>query len=75
MHKKPNRFASIKFREIENIKYMNGEIKMALGRLLKSAIKYGPIAYPIIRKVLNKRKQGKTGQSTTSSSSTRGKKR
>lgn len=53
---------------------MNGEIEMALGRLLKSAIKYGPIAYPIIRKVLNKRKQGKTGQSTTTSSSTRGKK-
>ncbi|MCH4827460.1 MAG: hypothetical protein N2C11_00630 [Planococcus sp. (in: firmicutes)] len=48
---------------------------MALGRLLKSAIKYGPIAYPIIRKVLNKRKQGKTTQTTTTQSTTRGKKR
>ncbi|WP_169818714.1 hypothetical protein [Planococcus donghaensis] len=48
---------------------------MALGRLLKSAIKYGPIAYPIIRKVLNKRKQGKNEQTTREQSSTRGKKR
>ncbi len=30
---------------------------MAIGRLVKSAIKYGPIAYPIIRKVLNNRKK------------------
>ncbi|WP_169314374.1 hypothetical protein [Planococcus antarcticus] len=48
---------------------------MAIGRLLKSAIKYGPIAYPIIRKVLNKRKQGKTGQSVDKQPTTRGKKR
>ncbi|ANU11720.1 hypothetical protein A1A1_10676 [Planococcus antarcticus DSM 14505] len=54
---------------------MNGEIQMAIGRLLKSAIKYGPIAYPIIRKVLNKRKQGKTGQSVDKQPTTRGKKR
>ncbi|MFC4711267.1 hypothetical protein [Planococcus dechangensis] len=30
---------------------------MAIGRLLRSAIKYGPIAYPIIRKVMNNRKK------------------
>ena len=48
---------------------------MAIGRLLKSAIKYAPIAYPIIRKVLNKRKQGKAGQPTPKQPDTRGKKR
>lgn len=48
---------------------------MAIGRLMKSAIKYGPIAYPIIRKVLNKRKQGKAGQSADKQSTTREKKR
>lgn len=48
---------------------------MAIGRLLKSAIKYAPIAYPIIRKVLNKRKQGKAGQSATQQPTTSGKKR
>ncbi|WP_157824135.1 hypothetical protein [Planococcus sp. MB-3u-03] len=30
---------------------------MAIGRLVRSAIKYGPIAYPIIRKVMNNRKR------------------
>ncbi|MBT2572261.1 hypothetical protein [Planococcus sp. ISL-110] len=48
---------------------------MAIGRLVKSAIKYAPIAYPIIRKVLNKRKQGKAGQQAPKQSDTRGKKR
>lgn len=48
---------------------------MAIGRLLKSAIKYGPIAYPIIRKVLNKRKQGKAGQSAPQQPDPRSKKR
>ncbi|WP_186760053.1 hypothetical protein [Planococcus sp. CPCC 101016] len=48
---------------------------MAIGRLVKSAIKYGPIAYPIIRKVLNKRKQGKAGQTTSRETDTRSKKR
>lgn len=33
---------------------------MAIGRLVKSAIKYGPIAYPIIRKVMNNRKKNQT---------------
>ena len=36
---------------------MNGAINMAIGRLVRSAIKYGPIAYPIIRKVMNNRKK------------------
>lgn len=48
---------------------------MAIGRLVKSALKYGPIAYPIIRKVLNKRKQGKTVQTPSKQPTTRGKKR
>ncbi|MGH2319617.1 hypothetical protein [Planococcus sp. 4-30] len=48
---------------------------MAIGRLVKSAIKYGPIAYPIIRKVLNKRKQGKAGQPASKQSTSRDKKR
>lgn len=30
---------------------------MAIGRLVRSAIKYGPIAYPIFRKVMNNRKK------------------
>lgn len=33
---------------------------MAIGRLVRSAIKYGPIAYPIIRKVMNNRKKNST---------------
>lgn len=33
---------------------------MAIGRLVKSAIKYAPIAYPIIRKVMNNRKKNNT---------------
>lgn len=35
---------------------------MALSRLIKTAIKIAPIAYPIIRKAMNKRKAGNTGQ-------------
>ncbi|MGI2329527.1 hypothetical protein [Planococcus sp. YIM B11945] len=31
---------------------------MGIGRIVKTAIKYGPIAYPIIRKAMNKRKAG-----------------
>lgn len=38
---------------------------MALGRLLKTAIKFAPIAYPIIRKAMNKRKASSTGQYKT----------
>lgn len=37
---------------------MNGEITMAIGRLLRTALRYGPIAYPIIRKFMNKKKSG-----------------
>ncbi len=48
---------------------------MRIGRILKSAIKYGPIAYPIIRKVLKNRKQDKTQQTPSQQSTTRGKKR
>ena len=29
---------------------------MAIGRLLRSVLRYGPIAYPIIRKMMNKKK-------------------
>lgn len=29
---------------------------MKLKRLMKTAVKYGPIAYPIVKKALNKRK-------------------
>lgn len=29
---------------------------MAVGRLLRTALKYGPIAYPVIRKFMNKKK-------------------
>lgn len=48
---------------------------MKIGRLLKSAIKYAPIAYPIIRKVIKNRKQDNNQQPTNQTSSTRGKKR
>ncbi|WP_186725698.1 hypothetical protein [Planomicrobium sp. CPCC 101110] len=37
---------------------------MGIGRIVKTAIKYGPIAYPIIRKAMNKRKAG-SAQNTT----------
>ncbi|WP_186763759.1 hypothetical protein [Planomicrobium sp. CPCC 101079] len=37
---------------------------MGIGRIVKTAIKYGPIAYPIIRKAMNKRKAG-SSQNTT----------
>lgn len=39
---------------------------MAIGRLLKTAIKYGPIAYPIIRKIMNKKKSKGNIQTNTS---------
>lgn len=29
---------------------------MAVGRLLRTALRYGPIAYPIIRKFMNNKK-------------------
>ena len=38
---------------------------MALGRILKTAIKFAPIAYPIIRKAMNSRKAGNSGQTKT----------
>ncbi|MBT2584094.1 hypothetical protein [Planococcus sp. ISL-109] len=39
---------------------------MAIGRLVRSAIKYGPIAYPIIRKVMNNRKKNSDNGEDTS---------
>ncbi len=39
---------------------------MAMGRLLRTAIKYGPIAYPIIRKYMNKKKAKGNAQTNTS---------
>lgn len=39
---------------------------MAVGRLLRTAIKYGPIAYPIIRKFMNKKKSKDNIQTNTS---------
>ncbi len=39
---------------------------MAVGRLLRTAIKYGPIAYPIIRKFMNKKKAKGNVQTNTS---------
>ncbi|MFD1031400.1 hypothetical protein [Metaplanococcus flavidus] len=38
---------------------------MAVGRLFKSALKYGPIAYPIIRKFMNKKKSKGNAQTNT----------
>lgn len=38
---------------------------MSLSRILKTAIKFAPIAYPIIRKVMNNKKAGNTGQYKT----------
>lgn len=37
---------------------------MALGRIVKTAVKYGPILYPIVRKAMNKRKAGKAASTT-----------
>ncbi|WKA55807.1 hypothetical protein [Planococcus shixiaomingii] len=37
---------------------------MGIGRIVKTAIKYGPIAYPIIRKAMNKRKAGSAPTTT-----------
>jgi hypothetical protein len=31
---------------------------MGIGRIIKTAIKFAPIAYPIIKKVMNKQKSG-----------------
>lgn len=31
---------------------------MGVGRIVKTAIKYGPIAYPIIRKLMKNKKGG-----------------
>ncbi len=44
---------------------------MAIGRLVRSAIKYGPIAYPIIRKVINKRKKNNTNNENDTRSDSR----
>jgi len=44
---------------------MNGEMMMGIGRIVRTAIKYGPIAYPIIRKAMNKRKAAGTASNTT----------
>lgn len=38
---------------------------MAVGRLLKTAIKYGPIAYPVIRKFMNKKKSKDNAQTNS----------
>lgn len=38
---------------------------MKIGRLVKSAIKFAPIAYPIIRKMMNSKKAGNTSQYKT----------
>lgn len=44
---------------------MIGEITMKIGRIVKTAIKYAPIAYPIIRKAMQKKKPGDTSQYKT----------
>lgn len=38
---------------------------MKIGRLVKSAIKFAPIAYPIIRKMMKNKKAGNTSQYKT----------
>lgn len=38
---------------------------MAVGRLLKTAIKYGPLAYPIIRKFMKNKKAKGNAQTNT----------
>jgi hypothetical protein len=38
---------------------------MKIGRIVKTAIKYAPIAYPIIRKAMQKKKPGNTSQYKT----------
>lgn len=43
---------------------------MAIGRLVRSAIKYGPIAYPIIRKVMNNRKKNNNNGENNSQNQT-----
>jgi hypothetical protein len=44
---------------------------MAIGRLLRSALRYGPIAYPIIRKIMNKKKAGNNAGKNTGPQSKR----
>ncbi len=44
---------------------------MAIGRLVRSAIKYGPIAYPIIRKVINNRKKNNANNENETRSDSR----
>ncbi|MFC3211061.1 hypothetical protein [Planomicrobium okeanokoites] len=48
---------------------------MAVGRLLRTAIKYGPIAYPVIRKFMNKKKAKSNAQTNTSQYKTKQTKR
>ncbi|MFD1864573.1 hypothetical protein [Planococcus chinensis] len=38
---------------------------MGIGRIVKTAIKFAPIAYPIIKKVMNKQKAGTTSTRRT----------
>nr|WP_230199474.1 hypothetical protein [Bacillus ndiopicus] len=35
---------------------------MKLGKIVKTAIKWAPVAYPIIKKILNERKQQPTAR-------------
>ncbi|HSJ37971.1 MAG TPA: hypothetical protein VK945_07125 [Planococcus sp. (in: firmicutes)] len=39
---------------------------MAVGRLLRTALKYGPLAYPVIRKYMKKKKSKENAQTNTS---------
>lgn len=41
---------------------------MRIGRIMKTAIKFAPIAYPIIKKVMNSRKAGNTTKYRTPNS-------
>jgi hypothetical protein len=38
---------------------------MKIGNLVKTAIKYAPVVYPIVKKVLDERKKSTTGTTTT----------
>lgn len=38
---------------------------MGIGRIVKTAVKFAPIAYPIIKKAMNKRKAGQSSQRNT----------
>lgn len=48
---------------------------MAVGRILKTAIKYGPLAYPIIRKFMKKKKSKNNAQTNTGQYNSKQKKR